>query len=591
MNSLTLQQQPLIDLKDHQVELVEEPEQSPSVPLPSSLSSPDLEQQQQQQQQQLSDVVVVVGQDEVGSNSSNTNRQTTSFVSPPTSPHDNFLKQHKTRDCNIIVKVFEARGLPEARLRKKEQTKNNNNKSFKRAQSLLTEISSPNLMTFSDTTDPYCIVQLEKQKHRTRTIPKKLNPFWCEEFSLEVQDSSSEKLVVSIIDDKKYTNDEFIGKVIIPINTLKDQKERELWFPLQPPTSSKKVPQMQILIDFKPISLADPSIPGHISWKVLYGRNLMPSSSNGEKSGAEIGTPYINWSVRSKKGDIIIDEDGVSWYTALNTGVSRELTESIDCINFMLWRYEPKPLFTENSLLTQNSRSRSITSLDHLISKSPEKLRSQSSVGSQSPPTSGGSGSAGGASGMNSPAFSDTSSTCSLSSSGGGGNLSPTEGWEPVILGQGIVMASHIDTEKPSDIWLCLYPRQTAENRLGDVRLKLKYSEEVVLPVDSYTPLLELIQDPKMVGIQILGNISKQREAIANNLIRRQFACYQITGSLYEAGWTALFAQYDWSTHQKDLHIEEIVRDRSNQVGKRRRRQEEFKESVVMGQEDDTGHL
>eukprot|EP01133_Synstelium_polycarpum_P005253 gene5253-6079_t len=339
-------------------------------------------------------------------------------------------------------------------------------------------------MTFSDTTDPYCVVQLDKQRHRTRTIPKKLNPFWCEEFVMEVQDPNTEKILITVIDEKKYTNDEHIGKIVIPINTLKDQRERELWFPLQTPTSSKKVPQIQVLLDFKPITLTDPSIPGSISWK-------------------DIGTPMINWSVRSKKGEMVIEEDGVSWYTALSTGVERELTESIDCITFTLWRYEPRAAASTqdtNASPNTTSRNRSTTHLGQEI-KSPETSKTRS-LSSSHPP------------------MPLASSTSSLMASGSSSANDAREGWEPVFLGSGTIMAAHIDTERAADTWVCLYPKTTTENKFGDVRLKLKYSEEVVLPLESYTPLLTLLQEPNLRVVHILGNITKQREALANTLIR-----------------------------------------------------------------------
>ncbi len=55
---------------------------------------------------------------------------------------------------------------------------------------------------------------------RTRTIEKKLNPFWCEEFTLydvfhllskiliiclsEVQNTSKAKIILTVVDEKKY---------------------------------------------------------------------------------------------------------------------------------------------------------------------------------------------------------------------------------------------------------------------------------------------------------------------------------------------------------------------------------------------------
>ncbi|KAM9963017.1 hypothetical protein ACTFIW_006238 [Dictyostelium discoideum] len=572
-----------------------------------------IEQQQQQQQIQSKTTIPLLNIkdgnnttintiNEINNNNNNNNIETSTMsrksLMTPSATYESLIRQQKTKDCNLTVKVFEARNLIEARLRKREMVKNG--KSFKRAQNLLTEISSPNLMTFSDTTDPYCTVQLEKQKQRTRTIPKKLNPFWCEEFQLEISDPASAKLVLSVMDEKKYSNDEHIGKLVIPINTLKDQKERELWFPLTQPQSSKKVPQIQILFNFKPISLTDPSQPGHIQWKVLFGRNLSHSlatpfpsmsaaSMGGSTSTENISnvysntTPFINWSVRSKKGDIVIDEEGIAWQDALTNGITRELKDSIECITFTLWRYEPKTFsddgdisglksprgtnssasgsgFIPSTPPSSHQKSNDTTATTPTPSSTPStpispsssqsnniktpdsKTRSSSNASTNTPQTTPKStGTSGGPAPPETINLSSSiNSTSSLISNGsinvidssnnlhhhhhnnnGTNIMNPLkDGYEQYFIGQGIVLASHIDIEKPNDQWLCLYPKQTLDNKFGDIRLKLKYSEEVVLPLQSYQPLLELLQQENLYTITLLGKVTKHREAVSNNLIR-----------------------------------------------------------------------
>ncbi|EGG23380.1 RasGTPase-activating protein [Cavenderia fasciculata] len=428
-------------------------------------------------------------------------RVSNTYVSPPSSPSQESIRSLKTKDCNVIIKVFEARALPEARTRKKDPK---NNKSFKRAQSLLSEISSPNLMTFSDTTDPFCLVQIDKQRQRTRTIPKKLNPFWCEEFTMEVVDVNTDKIFVTVIDEKKYTNDDHIGKLMIPLNTLKDQKEREMWFPLQSPLSTKKVPQVQILFTFKPISLTDPNTPGLLCWKMMCGRNLGGSSN---VVGQDNNTPFVNWSVRSKKGETIIEEENISWYTAVVKGVERELTESIDCVQFTLWKYEAKQSLLETAPLSARSRSTSgvITdSSQQQLTKSPElKSRSHSSAANNPPER----------------LLTSALSQSSIQTTSGSSSMS--SGTAP-ILSQSTsqpTLSTNTAAAAPNHHHLIPLPKNQSE-RFGDVRLKLKYTEEVVLPLESYQPLLSHLQQEDMSAVHILGNITKQREAVANNLIR-----------------------------------------------------------------------
>ncbi len=58
---------------------------------------------------------------------------------------------------------------------------------------------------------------------------------------------------------------------------------------------------------------------------------------------------------------------------------------------------------------------------------------------------------------------------------------------EKIILGQ--VAVPLVDLSAPTDYWLCLY---STNNHLGDLRVKVKYTEEVVLSLEQYKDLLEV---------------------------------------------------------------------------------------------------
>ena len=90
--------------------------------------------------------------------------------------------------------------------------------------------------------DPYVRLQLGKQKCKTKVMKKSLNPQWDEEFSFRVDDLNDE-LVVSVMDEDKYFNDDFVGQVRIPVSLVFDEEIKSLgdaWYSLQPKNKKSK---------------------------------------------------------------------------------------------------------------------------------------------------------------------------------------------------------------------------------------------------------------------------------------------------------------------------------------------------------------
>lgn len=341
-------------------------------------------------------------------------------------------------DCSVSVKVFEARNLPEARQRKKQAERNS--KALQRAQKMLLEVSSPNLMNFSDATDPYCVVQVEKMKMRTRTIEKKLNPFWCEEFTFEVQDASKSKIVLNIVDEKKYSQqDEVIGRLVIPLNSLRDQREREQWFPIQPPHSSNKIPQIHLYIEYDPTKLA-------FVYQILGGRNLGLGVA-----GAPV--PYLDFAWKQK--DNTTKDETFLWNDIHPVVTKKDLSAPLEMFSITLWRWKMPSEYEPSEGMSGSSSEKS---------------------------------------------------------------LSNANGKEKLILGQ--IHIPLVDLSAPRDYWFCLYGKSDMD--LGDLRVKIKYTEEVVLTLEQYQDFLSIMQEPNMVVVQTLGAVAVQntREAIAYNLVR-----------------------------------------------------------------------
>ncbi|CAF3636677.1 unnamed protein product [Rotaria sordida] len=78
--------------------------------------------------------------------------------------------------------------------------------------------------------DPFCVVELDSNRLRTHTIRKTLAPIWNKSFVIPVQDIHS-ILQLTIYDEDINLNSEFIGKVMIPLLTIKNGEKK--WMTLK----------------------------------------------------------------------------------------------------------------------------------------------------------------------------------------------------------------------------------------------------------------------------------------------------------------------------------------------------------------------
>ncbi|XP_024443487.1 C2 and GRAM domain-containing protein At1g03370 isoform X2 [Populus trichocarpa] len=91
--------------------------------------------------------------------------------------------------------------------------------------------------------DPYAKLRLGKQKCKTKVVKKNLNPSWEEEFSFKVEDLN-EDLVVCVLDEDKFFNDDFVGLIKVPVSRVFDAEDKSLgtaWYSLQPKNKKSKI--------------------------------------------------------------------------------------------------------------------------------------------------------------------------------------------------------------------------------------------------------------------------------------------------------------------------------------------------------------
>ncbi|KAK9671003.1 hypothetical protein RND81_12G000400 [Saponaria officinalis] len=97
-------------------------------------------------------------------------------------------------------------------------------------------------MDLNGLSDPYVRLQVGKQRFRSKVIKKCLNPYWGDQFYFRVDDLS-EELLVSVLDEDKYFNDDFVGQVKLSISRVFDSPDKSLptaWYPLLPRSTKSK---------------------------------------------------------------------------------------------------------------------------------------------------------------------------------------------------------------------------------------------------------------------------------------------------------------------------------------------------------------
>lgn len=104
-------------------------------------------------------------------------------------------------------------------------------------------ISAKNLKShdvITNSANPYCIVQVERQKERTRKEKKTLNPNFHERFNFYVSEPYA-TVDVCVYSANKVMQDDFLGRVEVPVKTLQFDTPKEGWYPLQPLIAGKTV--------------------------------------------------------------------------------------------------------------------------------------------------------------------------------------------------------------------------------------------------------------------------------------------------------------------------------------------------------------
>jgi len=84
--------------------------------------------------------------------------------------------------------------------------------------------------------DPYCAFNFGKSTAKTKIIFKNLNPVWNEHFTFDITPETLE-IVLDMWDYDRFTPDDFLGRVVIPLYSLKNKHTPAQWYQLQQRTT------------------------------------------------------------------------------------------------------------------------------------------------------------------------------------------------------------------------------------------------------------------------------------------------------------------------------------------------------------------
>ncbi len=131
----------------------------------------------------------------------------------------------------------------------------------------------PKMDWYSGKCDPYVILTmsppaacLDQTDKRTKVKPRERSPVWNQSFIFKPIEFKKADLILSVMDAENFGNDDFMGKIIIPLNSLDTQGWVEKWYPLTDPEKKTEAKQLsgQVLVRCKFIFSEKSRLDGEI---------------------------------------------------------------------------------------------------------------------------------------------------------------------------------------------------------------------------------------------------------------------------------------------------------------------------------------
>ena len=82
----------------------------------------------------------------------------------------------------------------------------------------------------TNTSDPYCVLELNGTEQKSRVIDSTLNPIWNQYFYFNISSFQTNELLIKIFDKDELSKDDLLYKLIIPIKNLKYGIVEDKWY-------------------------------------------------------------------------------------------------------------------------------------------------------------------------------------------------------------------------------------------------------------------------------------------------------------------------------------------------------------------------
>lgn len=109
----------------------------------------------------------------------------------------------------------------------------------------------PKMDWYSGKCDPYVILSLsppaacaDTSDKRTKVKPRERSPVWNQSFIFKPIEFKKADLVLNVMDAENFGNDDFMGKIIVPLQTMDSQQWVEKWYPLTDPEKKTEAKQL-----------------------------------------------------------------------------------------------------------------------------------------------------------------------------------------------------------------------------------------------------------------------------------------------------------------------------------------------------------
>ena len=88
---------------------------------------------------------------------------------------------------------------------------------------------------FQGSVNPFCVLELDNQFRRTKTLTNIKTPVWEKDFNFKICDAFS-VLKVSVANEKMNSPPTILGKAVIPLSSLSNGQEQQLMVNLKDKT-------------------------------------------------------------------------------------------------------------------------------------------------------------------------------------------------------------------------------------------------------------------------------------------------------------------------------------------------------------------